>query len=164
MTFWPEVLAIFLGDVFASALFVSSYVIIQWFLRATDVTVGYSWKWVGQDFHPCFDIRNRSGSKTYLLANIAYTKKNGKELLFIDNKSIWGVELRPGSITWPEGDPVRGVNSVSDSIETEVSVRLQNGRLFWLKGQGPGQLRMGRVQRIAFWLRDKIEKSAFPFE
>jgi len=51
-----------------------------------------------------------------------------------------------------------------DCIGTEVSVRLQNGRLFWLKGQGPGQLRMGRVQKVAFWLRDKIEKSAFPCE
>jgi hypothetical protein len=96
MTFWPEVLAIFLGDVLASALFVWLYVMVQWFLRATDITIGYNWKWVGQDFHPCFDIRNRSGSKTYLLANIAYTKDNGKQMLHIDNKSIWGAELRPG--------------------------------------------------------------------
>lgn len=164
MTFWPEVLAIFLGDVFASALFVFLYVMVQWFLRATDIRIGYNWKWVGQDFHPCLDIRNRSGSKTYLLANIAYTKDNGKQMLHIDNKSIWDVELRPGSINWPEGSAVRGVHSMPDCIGTEVSVRLQNGRLFWLKGQGPGQLRMGRVQKVAFWLRDKIEKSAFPCE
>ena len=164
MTFWCEVLAIFVGDVLASALFVFLYVMIQWFLRATDVVVGYSWKWQGQDFHPCFDIRNRSGSKSYLLANIVYTKDNGKELLFIDNKSIWGTKLRPGSINWPEGGPVRGVSSKQDCIETEVSVRLQNGRVFWLKGQGPGQLRMSRVQKFAFLLRDKIEKSSFPAE
>jgi hypothetical protein len=164
MTFWEEVLVIFLGDIFASVLIVLFYALIQWFLRATDVTVAYGWKWEGTDFHPSFDVRNRSGSKTYLLANIAYTKNNGKDVVFMDNKSIWGKELRPGSISWLEASPVRGVTSKSQCIETEVAVRLQTGRLFWLKGQGPGQLRMGRIQRVAFWLREKFERAAIPLE
>jgi hypothetical protein len=29
---------------------------------------------------------------------------------------------------------------------------------------GPGQIRLGRLQRMAFWLRDKFEKAAFPLE
>jgi hypothetical protein len=102
MKFWVEVLAGFLANVFAGVLLVMFYLIIQWFLRATDVTVGYSWKWIGQNFHPCFDMRNRSGSKTCLLANVAYTKNKGKDVVFFDNKSLWGKELKPGIIIWPE--------------------------------------------------------------
>lgn len=164
MTFWHEVLANFIGDIFASVLIVVSYAIIQWFLRATDVTVGYSWRWEGQNFHPCFDIHNRSGSRTYLLANVAYTKNKGKDVVFFDNRSLWGKELKPGSIILPEADPVPGVGSLPQCIDTEVTVRLQNGRQFWLKGQGPGQLHVGRIQEIAFWLRQKFEKAAIPLE
>ena len=50
MTFWEEVLAIFLGDIFASVLVVLLYAMIQWFLRATDVTVGYAWNWEAKIF------------------------------------------------------------------------------------------------------------------
>ena len=64
MTFWAEVLAIFIGDVFASILLIALYVIVQWFLRATDVTVAYNWSFTGPSFSPNFDIRNRSGSRT----------------------------------------------------------------------------------------------------
>ena len=64
---------------------------------ATDVLVGYGWKCDGiTGCYPRFDGRNRSGSKTYVLGNIAYTKNNGKEILSIDNRSIWGRELKPG--------------------------------------------------------------------
>ncbi len=89
MTFWAEVLAIFIGDVFASALFVLFYVMVQWFLRATDVTVSYNWGWKGTDYSPNFDIRNRSSSRCYLLANIAYTRNKGKEKVWFDNDSIF---------------------------------------------------------------------------
>ncbi|HKW87243.1 MAG TPA: hypothetical protein VJN21_00645 [Candidatus Acidoferrales bacterium] len=164
MTFWDEVLAIFTGDIFASVLIILFYAIIQWFLRATDVRIGYSWKWKDSNFHPFFDVRNQSGSRSYLLGNISYTKNEGKEILFIDPKSIWGKELKPGSINLIDADPVPGVSSIPDSVNLEVTIRLQNGRQFWLKGAGPGQLRMGRVQRIAFWLRAKCEKAAIPLE
>ena len=141
MTFWNEVWAIFIGDIFASTLIVLLYVMIQWFLRATDVRVGYSWKREGSSFHPSFYIRNQSGSRSYLLGNISYTKNEGKELLFIDNDSIWDRELKPGSINLIEAGVVRGVTSLPQCTETEVTIRLQNGRQFWLKGTGPGQLR-----------------------
>ena len=98
MTFWDEVLAIFLGDVFASVLLIVLYGMFQWFVRATDVKVAYNWGFTGPNFYPNFDIRNRSGSRTYLLANIKYTKNNGKEVVWVDNDSIGDEELRPGSI------------------------------------------------------------------
>jgi len=63
MTFWDEVLANFLGAVFAGSLFVLLFRIVLWFLRATDVIVGYNWSREGTRFHPTFDIRNRSCTK-----------------------------------------------------------------------------------------------------
>jgi hypothetical protein len=164
MTFWNEVLAIFIGDIFASLLIILFYVLIQWFLRATDIAVGYSWKWEGTNFHPSFYIRNLSGTKTYLLGNISYTKDNGKVLLFIDNTSIWDKELKPGSSSLIEAGAVRSVTALPHCIDTEVTLRLQNGREFWLKGTGPGQLRVGRIRTIAFRLRQKFEKAAIPLE
>src|ERR1700693_106737 len=128
MTFWGEVLAIFIGDVFASVLLVLLYVMIQWFLRATDVTVSYNWSWKGVDYFPNFDIRNRSSSRTYLLANIAYTKNEGKEMVWIDNDSLWDEELRPGSIrgrNWKIA-PVRGITTPQQAMGLEATVRLQN--------------------------------------
>jgi hypothetical protein len=166
MTFWGEVLAIFIGDVFASVLLVLLYVMIQWFLRATDVTVAYNWSWKGADYFPNFDIRNRSSSRTYLLANIAYTRNEGKEMVWIDNDSLWGEELKPGSIRgrkWKIA-PVKGITTPQQAMGLEATVRLQNGRQFWLKGQGPGQMKMGRIQQTAFWLRDKFEKAAITLE
>ena len=154
-----------MGDIFASMLLVVLYVLIQWFLRATDVTVSYNWGFKGTNFYPNFDIRNRSGSRSYLLANIAYTKNNGKEVVWFDNESLWGQELKPGSIQHNNTvAPVKNTTTPQEAIGLEVTVRLQNGRQFWLKGQGPGQLYMGRIQQAAFWLRQKFEKAAIPLE
>jgi hypothetical protein len=165
MTFWDEVLANFLGAVFAGSFFVLLYRIVLWFLRATDVIVGYNWSWEGTQFHPNFDIRNRSWTKQYLLANIAYTRNNGKEVVWFDNKSIWDKELPPNSIRHISNiAPVPKITSLAQCTELEITVRLQTGRFFWLTGQGPSQLRMGKLQHAAFWLREKIERSAIPFE
>ncbi len=112
---------------------------------------------------PRFDIRNHSLSKTYFLANVAYL--DGKQPVApFDNKSLWGKELKPGSIQFLEAAPVAGILSLDRGLEIEVHVRLQNGRTFWLKGTGPGQLRIGSVQRMAFWLRRNSEKAAVPLE
>ena len=164
MTFWDEVLAILLGDILASLLLIGLYVAIQWFLRATDVTVAYNWSFTSPNFHPNFDIRNRSESRTYLLANIAYTRNDGIEIVWFDNDSIWDQELRPGSIRGREFKvaPVRGIVTAKEALGLEITVRLQDGRTFWLRGVGPGQLRMGRIQRTAFWVRDKFERGAIP--
>jgi hypothetical protein len=166
MTFWAEVLAIFIGDVFASVLLIVLYVMIQWFLRATDVTVAYNWSWKGLAYFPNFDIRNRSSSRTYLLGNVAYTKNKGKEMVWVDNDSIWDQELKPGSIVGRDLriEPVRGITKPEEAIGLEVTIRLQNGRQFWLKGKGPGQLKMGRIQGAAFWFRGKFEKAAVTLE
>lgn len=167
MEFWWETLSGFLANVAAAALFVMLYVAIQWFLTATDLTIGYNWRFKpaadGLEVWPSFDIRNRSRSKTYVLANIAYLRDRIPVAVF-DNKSLWGMELKPGTIFLQDAAPVAGLTSLRQSEEVEVHVRLQNGRMFWLKGEGPGQLRMGKVQRVAFWLRNKLERAAVPLE
>jgi hypothetical protein len=168
MGFWSEVAAGFLSNVFAGVLLVVFYVVIQWFLAATDITIGYNWRFDGtldspRNIRPCFDIRNRSRSKTYFLANVAYLKDKQPVASF-DNKSIWGRELKPGTITSLEAAPIATATSLAQCMEFEVHVRLQNGRMFWLKGTGPGQLRTGWVQRAAFWLRTKFEAAVVPLE
>jgi hypothetical protein len=118
------------------------------------------------NFSPNFDIRNRSGSRAYLLANIAYTRNDGQEKVWFDNDSIMDEELPPGSIRGRKFKiaPVKGITTLQEAISLEVTVRLQNGRAFWLKGKGPGQLKMSRTQRIAFCLRERFEKAAIPLE
>jgi hypothetical protein len=130
----------------------------RWFLRTTDMEVGYNWSWKGTSFYPNFDLRNRSGSAV-VLANIAYTRHDGKEMVAIDNKSLWGQELKPGTIAHVSTTPVPGVHSMQDCLAVEVTVRLQNGRQF--RGQGPGQLYTG-YRRYAFALRNKVVRSSLP--
>lgn len=168
MTFWAEVGASFLANVFAGLLFVILYVVIQWFLTATDVVIGYNWQFDGtldnpRNMRPAFDIRNRSRSKTYFLANVAYLKDKQPVASF-DNKLVWGRELKPGTIELLEAAPIASLTSLAECTEIEVHVRLQNGRLFWLKGIGPGQMRTGRIHRAAFWLRSRFEAAAVPLE
>lgn len=168
MTFWMEVWSGCIASIFAGLFFVFWYGVFQRLLQATDVVVGYNWNWKGTDYHPNFDIRNRSKSRTYLLANIAYTKKGTKAPVCIDGKSLWGIELKPGSINFLRDvnvAPVRDVHSMGDCIQVQVKVRVQTGREF--PGIGPGQDRkqaMSRGQRIAYWLRDFFDKNAIPME
>ena len=131
----------------------------RWFLLKTDVMIGYNWSWQGTDFHPNFDVRNRSSSRTYVIGNIAYTKNNGKEIITFDNKSLWGYELKPGTIAHLEAAPVPKVNSLADCVTVEITLRLQNGREF--RGQGPGQLYTG-LRKYVFALRERIEKLSLP--
>jgi hypothetical protein len=131
----------------------------RWFLLKTDVVIGYNWSWQGKNFFPNFDLRNRSGSKTYVVANIAYTRDHGKQIVTFDNTSLWGRELKPGTIVPVSAAPVRGLASMADCLKTEVTVRFQNGRSF--RGQGPGQLFTG-FHKYARVLRDRIERSSLP--
>jgi hypothetical protein len=154
--FWSEVLAIFLGDVAASILLVPIFLIGRRFLRVLgliDIKIGYNWSWEGTKFYPNFDIRNLSENTTYTLANVKYMKNNGKELVWIDNKSLWGKELKPGTITHLAGDPVVGVTSLQRCLEVEVTVRTQDQQEF--KGAGPGQLRMGLLKRASQFFRKR---------
>ncbi len=166
--FISNTLADFLGSVFAGVLLVAIYVVIQWFLAATDVEIGYSWSFHGTMESPShlwvnLDVRNRSRSKTYYLANIAYIKGKLPVAAF-DKKSIWGAELKPGTITYLNGAPVQSFTSLKECLDAEVHVRLQNGRQFWLQGAGPGQHKRGRLQRAAFWLRGKLGAGSVPVE
>jgi hypothetical protein len=167
MGFWKEVAAGFLGNVVAGFLLVMLYVLIQWFLQATDITIGYNWRFDGtmqepHNLRPAFDIRNLSRSRTYVLANVAYLRK-GRPVAPFDNKSVWDKELKPGSIVYAEATQVATFTSLEECMKTEVHVRLQGKRMFWLQGQGPGQRYRG-LQRGAFWLRGKLERMAFPLE
>lgn len=158
----------FVGSLLAGMALVGLYVLIQWFLVATDVEIGYSWSFRGTlaqptELWPDFDIRNRSRSRTYYVANVAYMKAK-KPVAAFDNESVWGVELKPGTITHVSAAPVAGFSSLHDCLDAEVHIRLQTGRLFWLQGRGPGQHKRGRIQRIAFWLRAKLEAGAIPTE
>jgi len=113
-----------------------------------------------------FRYKKPLGSRTYLLANIAYTRDDGREKVWFDNDSIWDEELTPGSIRGRKFKiaPVKGVTTAQEAMNLEITMRFQNGRAFWLRGKGPGQMKMGRTQRIAFWLRDRFEKAAIPLE
>lgn len=168
MTFWQEVLSGFLGDLFAGFALVLGYVAVQWFLRVTDITIGYGWKFDGTmdrptNIRPAFDIRNLSRTRTYSLSNIAYLR-NKRPVASFDNQSLWGAELGPGKILFLEAAPVSQFNSLADAQAAEVHVRLQGKRLFWLKGIGPGAARLPIFQRFAFRLRDRLERMAFPLE
>jgi hypothetical protein len=167
MGFWANTLSNVIGGVIAGALFVVFYVVIQWFLHLTDLAVSYNWSWKTVDgvsyFYPNFDIRNRSRSKTYRLANIAYTRD--EKPVWFDNKSLWGVVLEPESINVNLAvGPVKGIRSPDEALGLEVTIRTQAGRSFWLKGTGPGQMGKGRVQRFAFRLREKLGASLIPLE
>ena len=82
-----------------------------------------------RNLRPSFDIRNRSGSRSYLLANVAYMKGN-RPIAKFDNKSLWGKELKAGSVTFVEAASVEAFTSLSECLGAEVHVRLQNGRAF----------------------------------
>lgn len=168
MDFWKEVASGFLGNVAAGFLLVFLYVLIQWFLQVTDIVIVYSWRSDGtpdnaRNVRPAFYIRNLSRSRTYKLSNVAYLKKR-RPVASFDNKSVWGRELGPGCIDIVEAAPVASFTSLDQAMKSEVHVRLQGKRLFWLQGVGPGQQRKGWLQRTAFWLRDKLERMAFPLE
>jgi hypothetical protein len=168
MAFWLEVAAGFLGNVLAGFFLVALYVLIQWFLQVTDITIDYNWQFDGTMDNPrnlraAFDLRNLSRSRTYVLANIAYLRDK-KPVASFDSKSVWGTELKPGGIAFVVAAPVDKLTSLDECMKTEVHVRLQGKRLFWLQGVGPGQQRKGWLQRAAFWLRDKLERIAFPLE
>jgi hypothetical protein len=161
MAFWLEVAAGFLANVFAGFLLVGLYVAIQWFLQVTDITIGYNWRSDGTMLRPSFDVRNLSRSRTYVLSNIAYLRK-GKPVASFDNKTVWGTELKPGAIAFVEGLPIP--LTLEECMKTEVHVRLQGKRMFWLQGRRPGQERLkGWLHRTAFWLRDRLERMAFPW-
>jgi hypothetical protein len=72
MDFWQNTWSNVLGGIGAGLFFLVWYLAIQWFLRATDLAVGYSWQFGLRDgvpaFWPAFDIRSRP---LPLLPNVA---------------------------------------------------------------------------------------------
>jgi len=167
MSFWANTWSNMLGGIGAGLFFVLAYFVIQWFLQATDLVVSYNWRFDTVNgvtsFRPNFDIRNRSRSKSYRLANIAYTR-NGQPHWF-DNKSVGGRVLEPGSINNDlEVSAVKGIDNVQDALSLEVTIRTQSGRSFWLRGEGPNQQGKSRIRRVLFRLRRTLESWMVPLE
>jgi hypothetical protein len=167
MGFWETTLTNMLGGIGAAVVLLFGYMIVQWFLQATDLIVSYNWKYGIADGQfwasPNFDIRNRSRSKSYRLGNIAYTVKG--EVHSFDKKSLWAYVVEPGSINNEfVVQPVKRVSSMEEMLRVEVTVRLQTGRAFWLRGQGPGQQGKSRLRQYAFKLRNLLEKMMIPME
>lgn len=69
-----------LGYISAASVLSALVFAYRWFLLKTDVEVAYNWSWQGVNFFPNFDLRNRSGSKTWVVGNIAYTRVAEKKL------------------------------------------------------------------------------------
>lgn len=167
MGFWQTVWTNVLGGIGAGLFFVLMYLAIQWFLQATDLLVSYNWsyKTVGGVFSawPNFYIRNRSRTRVYRIANIAYTHEG--QVHWFDNDSLWGFVLDPGTINNEiAGAPVKNAASLQDVLGLEVTIRLQTGRAFWLRGEGPGQMGRRRIQRVLFALRAKLESLLIAME
>lgn len=167
MGFWETTLTNLLGALGAALVFFFGYVSFQCFFTATDVVVSYGWKFGVKDgtfwAYPQFDIRNRSRSREYRLANIAYTIAG--KIHWFDNEALWGKPLEPGSIHIDYvGRPIPRIGSTTELLALEVTVRLQTGRSFWLRGQGPGQEQKGKARRWAFKLRNLLENSMIPTE
>jgi len=86
-----------------------------------------------------FDMRNRSWTKQYRLANIADTRNNGKEVIWFDNKSIWDEELPPNSeyLSWIGLDPrIPGKPRVLTRLRIfcpEFRERRELINIFWLR-------------------------------
>ncbi len=167
MSFWQTVWSNVLGGIGAGLFFVSMYLVFQWFLQATDLLVSYNWsyKTVSGVFSawPNFVVKNRSRTRSYRIANIAYTHKG--QVHWFENESIRGFVLEPGTANYTlSGAPVRYLRSLQDALGLEVTIQLQTGRRFWLRGQGPGQLGRSRLQRALFALRAKLESMLIAME
>ncbi len=167
MGFWQTVWSNVLGGIGVGLFFVFTYLVVQWFLQATDLLVSYNWsyKTVSGVFSawPNFDIRNRSRTRAYRIANVAYTHKG--QVHWFDNDSLWGFVLEPGTINNKiAGAPVKNVESLQDTLGLELTIRLQTGRAFWLRGAGPGQMGRGKTQRALFALRAKLESMLIAME
>jgi hypothetical protein len=167
MGFWETTLTNVLGGIGAGVILIFGYMIVQWFLTATDLIISYNWKFGIADgkfwASPHFDIRNRSRSKSYRLANIAY--RVGGQVHWFDNKSLWGKVVEPGSIYNDlVGQPIERVGGLADLEHMEVTVKLQTGRSFWLRGVGPGQEGKSKLRQWAFMLRNRLEKMMVPME
>jgi len=152
--FWTEFLISSLSGLTVLFLGFAIYLVTRWFFRLTDVTVGYSWCWTnnGLQCSPSFDIRNRAGSKLYTLDSIKYT--NAGAVLWIDNDSLMGKELRPETRHYIKAEDVAPVKNVrfeplmvagkldpaatKSLCDIEITVRDQMGRLF--PAVGPGEL------------------------
>ena len=157
MKFWLEVLAGFLVYALVGWAFVLFYMALRWFWQATDVTLSYNWSKEGTRCHPIFEIRNRSKTKTYLLANIEYS--NGSDhLVWFDNKSLMGKELRPESVLqFEEVAPLRNSSTMDECLQLCVAVRLQTGRRLKLCSDEHAQRAIEAAQGVAFRLRDRID-------
>ena len=150
--FWTDFIFKMLSAFTVSIVGFAVYLVTRWFFRLTDVTVAYNWRWVGLEFSPNFDIRNRAGSKVYTLLDIKYSKAG--VAFWFDNKSLNGKELKPETMTVIDGKDVAPIKNMQfqpmvvrgkldpaaskNLCDIEITLRDQMGREF--PAVGPGQL------------------------
>jgi len=138
--------------------------IYTWLLRilrrATDVDCGYNWGFDGtldspRNMRPQLDLRNCSRSRTYRLASISYEGRGLQR--WCDNDSLWGQELKPGSIEYYNRiAPVPRVATLQDCLDLAVKLRFQDNHEIVCHGPGqPESKWRHRAMRLRRWL-DKV--------
>ena len=167
MGFWTSTLSNALAGILAALFIVLLYILIQWFLRVTHLLITYNWRFETVNgitsFRPNFDIRNRSGRKA--IDSQTLRTPGAEQSIGSITSLCGGAVLEPGSINNRyQVAPVRDVHSAQDALGIEITIRTQGGRSFWLRGQGPGQMGKGRIQRVAFWLRSKLDSTLIPMD
>jgi hypothetical protein len=154
-----EIAAAFLGYALIGWLLALLYLALQWFVRATDISVNFDWSREGSRCHPNFEIRNRSRSRSYRLANIAYINSSDG-LIWFDHQSIMGKELTPRSThRFVEVSPVRNSSVISDCLRLQVALTLHTGRMLWLNSQRPSKPFTDWLRRTAFKLRNLVDRT-----
>ena len=137
MVFWQTVWSNVLGGIGAGLSFVLTYLIVQWFLQATDLLVSYNWsyKTEGGVFSawPNFDIRNRSRTRSYRIANIAYTRNGQVHWFDNDSPGDCGFQMQSEEVRIRSVQKCRWNSWADGSRERPAS----------FNSSGPGLTRMG---------------------
>lgn len=135
--------------------------LVRWavraFVSATDIDCGYNWSFDGtmdnpRNMRPNLDLRNRSGLRTYRMANIKYELRGQRH--WFDNTSIMGKELKPGSIEFINNiAPVPRIALLKECMEMRVSLHTQDGNEIVAYGPGQEQSKLAyRMGRLRIWL------------
>lgn len=132
--------------------------LLRMFVSATDIDCGYNWSYDGDmntpvNMRPNFDIRNRSSSRTYRLANIKYELRGN--IHWFDNRSIMGRELKPGSIEFINGGiaALPRVSSLQECLDMRITLRTQDNKEFVAHGPGQQQSKLDhRMTQLRLWL------------
>jgi hypothetical protein len=130
---------------------------LRMFKRATDLDCGYGWSFDGtidnaRNMRPHLDVRNCSQSRTYRLANISY--ELGGVQHWCDNTSLWGMDLKPGSIEFFNAiAPIPRIDSLKACTCLAVRLRFQDNHEILCHGPGQPEGKWHhKARRFRSWL------------